>query len=268
MKRMSSKNQRLQNKHRSVPHLSPSVNPSSLTDGRWQDGDHRDDVVDTVQDAQPQQDQEQAQPEEVAVTNTVLTYQPPPGSSLPPEPSSIGPSLPPEDESQAYPEEMDQDDIEREDSTQPPSSPYTANRALIHNLTLPTVPNLDIPPSPPASPSSAIAHAALTARIDKFLELKRKKSTHFNAKIADSHALKNPPLMDKLLGFAGIGVAFDEASVVATEQYTTTLPTDLWDPSSFPEWAYRAQLRKSQERVLKEKGREKGEAVQFVPASS
>lgn len=155
---------------------------------------------------------------------------------------------------------MDQDSIEQ-DTSQPPSSPYTANRSLVHNLTLPTVPNLDIPPSPPPSPSSATAQAALTARIDKFLELKRKKGTHFNAKIADSHALKNPPLMDKLLAFVGVGTD-------AMEQYATTLPTDLWDPSSFPEWAYRGQLRRSQERLQKEKGRERGEAVQFVPATS
>lgn len=162
---------------------------------------------------------------------------------------------------------MDQDPTEQ-DTSQPPSSPYTANRSLIHNLTLPTVPNLDIPPSPPTSPSSATAQAALTARIDKFLELKRKKDTHFNAKIADSHALKNPPLMDKLLAFVGVGTTFDEGPAVATEQYATTLPTDLWDPSSFPEWAYRGQLRRSQERLQKDKGRERGEAVHFVPATS
>lgn len=163
---------------------------------------------------------------------------------------------------------MDEDPTQ-EDASQPPASPYTANRSLIHNLTLPTVPNLDIPPSPPASPSSATAQAALTARIDKFLELKRKKGTHFNAKIADSHALKNPPLMDKLLGFVGVGTAFDdEGPAAGTEQYATTLPTDMWDPSSFPEWAYRGQLRKAHEKVQKEKGREKGEAVRFVPASS
>lgn len=162
---------------------------------------------------------------------------------------------------------MDQDPTD-EGTSLPPSSPYTANRSLIHNLTLPTVPNLDIPPSPPASPSSATAQAALTAKFDKFLELKRKKGTHFNAKIADSHALKNPPLMDKLLAFVGVGTAFDEGPAAAAEQYATTLPTELWDPSSFPEWAYRSQLRKSHERVQKDKSRERGEAVQFVPGTS
>lgn len=186
---------------------------------------------------------------------------------MPPDSASIGPSLPPEDGGQSYPEEMDQY-VSDEDPSQPPASPYTANRSLIHNLTLPTVPDLDIPPSPPGSPSLIPAHTALTAKIDKFLELKRKKGTHFNARIADSHALRNPPLMDKLLGFVGVGTTFSEDSVAGTEQYATTLPTELWDPSSFPDWAYRVQLRKTQERLQKEKGRERGEAVQFVPASS
>lgn len=149
-----------------------------------------------------------------------------------------------------------------------PSSPYSANRSLIHTLTLPTVPNMDIPPSAPGSPSSSSTQATLTAKFDKFLDLKRQKGTHFNERIADSHALKNPPLMDKLLGFAGVGVSFEDASVEGLGQYATTLPAELWDPAAFPEWAYRGPLRKAQEKVQKERGREKGEAVHFVPASS
>lgn len=74
--------------------------------------------------------------------------------------------------------------------------------------------------------------------------------------------------MDKLLGFAGVGTSFADGAAKGTEQYATTLPNDLWDPAGFPDWAYRTQLRKAQEKVQKERGREKGEAVQFVPASS
>lgn len=148
------------------------------------------------------------------------------------------------------------------DPSQPPSSPYTTNRNLIHTLTMPTVANLDIPPSPPpGSPSSDAAQAALTARFDNFLELKRKKGVHFNARIAESHSFKNPAQTDKLLGFVGLDPA-------GTEQYGTVLPRELWDPAAFPEWAYRKELRKAQERVQKERGRREGEAVHFVPASS
>lgn len=163
---------------------------------------------------------------------------------------------------------MDQDALTPQPSQTAPLSPYSTNRNLIHTLTLPTVPNMDIPPSPPGSPSSSAAQAALTAKFDKFLELKRKKGTHFNARIADSHALKNPPLMDKLLGFVGVGVSFEDGSTEGTQQYATTLPTELWDPAAFPEWAYRGQLRKTQEKLQKERGRERGDAVHFVPASS
>lgn len=163
---------------------------------------------------------------------------------------------------------MDQDTLTSQPDQPAPSSPYSASRSLIHNLTLPTIPNMDIPTSPPLSPSQSTAQAALTAKFEKFLELKRKKGTHFNARIADSHALKNPPLMDKLLSFVGVGVGFEAGAVEGTEQYATTLPTELWDPAAFPEWAYRGPLRKSQETLQKERGRERGEAVQFVPASS
>lgn len=163
---------------------------------------------------------------------------------------------------------MDQETLTSQPEQPAPSSPYSAARSLIHTLTLPTVPNMDIPPSPPSSPSQITSQAALSAKLDKFLELKRKKGIHFNARIADSHALKNPPLMDKLLGFVGVGVDVENGAVEGTEQYATTLPTELWDPAAFPEWAYRGPLRKSQEKLQKERGREKGEAVQFVPASS
>lgn len=188
----------------------------------------------------------------------------------PPDAIAIGPTLPPaeEESAEAYPEEMDQDVLTSQPDQPTPSSPYSAARSLIHTLTLPTVPNMDIPPSPPSSPSQSTAQAALTVKFDKFLELKRKKGTHFNARIADSHALKNPPLMDKLLGFVGVGASFEEGTLEGTEQYATTLPTELWDPAAFPEWAYRGPLRKSQERTQKERGRERGEAVQFVPATS
>ncbi|PSR82271.1 HCNGP-like protein-domain-containing protein [Coniella lustricola] len=227
---------------------------------------------DIASETQPLEVQSPAQPEPAHVETEMLS-----GPTLPQQVAAIGPSLPPVGAAAegAYPEAMDDDDDNDDgdqDGAQPdqsaPASPYTANRSAIHNLTLPTVPNLDIPPSPPASPSANSAQAALTAKFDKFLELKRNKGTHFNARIADSHALKNPPLMDKLLGFVGVGTSFESGAAKGTEQYATTLPNDLWDPACFPDWAYRNSLRKAQEKVQKEKAREKGEAVQFVSASS
>jgi hypothetical protein len=120
---------------------------------------------------------------------------------------------------------------------------------------------MTIPPSPPGTPPPTAA--ALTAKFDNFLELKRTKGVHFNARLASSMALRNPALMDKLLGFAGIDSL--------AGQYETTLTGEEcgWDARTLPEWAGRDALRKSQERMSKERERGRGEPLEFVvPASS
>lgn len=50
-------------------------------------------------------------------------------------------------------------------------------------------------------------------------------------------------------------------------QYETTVSLDLYDPSGFPEWAYRDKLRKAREGVVKEKEKEDkagGRTIEFV----
>jgi hypothetical protein len=162
----------------------------------------------------------------------------------------LGPSLPSADAiTNALPDP--------DESQEPPASPYSANRALIHDLTLPSVPNLDIPPSPPGSPP-----LGANKKIDQFLQLK-KKGVHFNSKLEQSTALRNPSLMDKLLDFVGI----DEVG-----QYETTLPKELWDPRGFPEWAFRDKLSKSREKIAKEKEADRTgggrTAIDFVASNS
>ncbi|KAI9809867.1 MAG: hypothetical protein M1825_000300 [Sarcosagium campestre] len=140
-------------------------------------------------------------------------------------------------------------------STSRPQSPYSAGRALLRDLTLPQVPNLDIPPSPPGSPP-----ADTNAKFANFIQLKR-QGVHFNEKLARSSALKNPSLLQKLMSFAGI----DERG-----QYATTLPEELWDPNGFPPWAYKEELAQSQQDVTKRKEEEKAriqrESIEFVPS--
>jgi hypothetical protein len=137
-----------------------------------------------------------------------------------------------------------------------PQSPYSANRALLRDLTLPSLPIYDIPPTPPGSPV-----ASTNAKFKHFLELK-KKGVHFNEKLSKSAAMKNPSLMQKLMDFSGI----DE-----TSQYSTTLPKDLWDPRAFPENAFKEELARNQKKILKRKEEEKlrgqRDAVDFVPAT-
>lgn len=114
------------------------------------------------------------------------------------------------------------------------SSPFSTSLSLIHDLTLPPVPNLDIPPSPPGSPNPMA-----NSKFAHFLSLK-KQGTHFNEKLAGSSSLKNPSLLQKMMDHAGI----DEQA-----QYSTSLPLDLWDMSSLPEWGFKEQLLKTQQEV-------------------
>lgn len=68
--------------------------------------------------------------------------------------------------------------------------------------------------------------------------------------------------MQKLMDFSDI----DEAG-----QYSTTLPKGLWNPEAFPEYAYKEELAKSQQKILKRKEGEKAkgqrQSVDFVPAT-
>lgn len=138
-----------------------------------------------------------------------------------------------------------------------PQSPYTARRALIRDMILPPIPNLDIPPSPPGSPRPEMDN-----KFAHFLELK-KHGVHFNDKLARSSALKNPGLLQKLMGFAGLE---------EPDQYASTLAKEIWDPAGFPAWAYREELGKSQQEMQKrmeeEKTRVQRDAIDFVSATS
>lgn len=137
-----------------------------------------------------------------------------------------------------------------------PGSPYTSRRAIIQNLTLPTVPNFDIPPSPPGSPPQRA-----TNKFAQFLELK-KKGQHFNQRLENSSVLRDPGHSQKLMDFAGIN---------EEEQHASTLSEGLAVPAVFPPWAYVEELRASQKRISKAKEQEKArtprEAIDFVSAT-
>ncbi|CAO2648805.1 Nn.00g097540.m01.CDS01 [Neocucurbitaria sp. VM-36] len=137
-----------------------------------------------------------------------------------------------------------------------PGSPYTSNRALVQNLTLPTVPNFDIPPSPPGSPSQRA-----TNKFAQFLELK-KKGQHFNQRIEGSSVLRDPGHLQRLLDFAGIS---------EEDSHMSTLSEDIAVPAVFPDWAYVEELRASQKRSAKAQEQERSKApretINFVSAT-
>jgi hypothetical protein len=87
-----------------------------------------------------------------------------------------------------------------------------------------------------------------------YLELK-KQGTHFNEKLANSSALKNPSLLNRLM---------DHAGIEKRQQYASTLPLDVWNPDGFPDWAYKEGLAKRQEEG---RTRARGGAVDFVSGS-
>jgi hypothetical protein len=95
------------------------------------------------------------------------------------------------------------------------------------------------------------------------LELK-KQGVHFNEKLAKSSALKNPMMFEKLLAFARLDNEVAE--------YATTLPMDLWDPKSFPEWAYKDKFAAAQQKMAKARELERSktvrESLEFVPATA
>ncbi|KAI1461923.1 HCNGP-like protein-domain-containing protein [Annulohypoxylon moriforme] len=171
------------------------------------------------------------------------------GPQIGPAPApAAGPSFPPLEEAPLEDDEADAG------PGLPPGSPYTATRALLRDLTLPPIPNTDMPPSPPGSPPPATS-----AKFERFLELK-KQDVHFNSKVAQNPSLRNPALTEKLLAFVELGGAAD--------QYQTTLPADIWDPTAFPRWAYKEQLKQSQAEVEKARARGKGAPVEFVAATA
>ncbi|OJJ47432.1 hypothetical protein ASPZODRAFT_130892 [Penicilliopsis zonata CBS 506.65] len=110
----------------------------------------------------------------------------------------------------------------------------TSDRALIQDLTLPPVPDLNIPPSPPGSPNPAA-----NAKIEHFLSLKT-KGVHFNEKLAGSTSLRNPSLLKKLMSHAGI---------TDSAQYNTSMPLEIWDPAGLPTWGFKEELFKSQKNI-------------------
>ncbi|XPS79322.1 hypothetical protein M3J09_011307 [Ascochyta lentis] len=138
----------------------------------------------------------------------------------------------------------------------PPGSPYTSNRAIIQNLTLPTVPNFEIPASPPGSPPQQA-----TKKFAQFLELKN-KGQHFNQRLESSSVLRDPGHSQKLMNFAGIS---------EEEQHASVLSKGLAVPAVFPPWAYVEELKASQKRIFKAKEQEKArtprEAIDFVSAT-
>lgn len=187
--------------------------------------------------------------DQVAALSTSSAPDLPAGDTLKPQlnGTSTGPMVGPE-----IPQDLLNDRNESGSAVEPQSE-----RAIIRELTMPPIPNFDIPPSPPGSPDPVAEK-----KFKHFLDLKS-QGVHFNEKLASSSSLKNPSLLTKLMEHAGIA---------PQDAYSTSLPTDVWDPLGLPSWAFKEELLKSSQEVAKReeerRGRGQRDAIDFVPGTA
>ena len=225
--------------------MSPDFPQTSLT--RWQGKSTEQDILqDRPQIPQPSEPTSQVKPRE----DDNIGPLPGPSASRSAEP--LGPSIHPEDE-----------DDEDDRTTVPPLSPYTYERQRIQELTMPAVPNFDIPDSPPppiAGSEAAVTLADTTVKFTRFLALK-KQGVHFNERLQESAALRNPSLLPKLRDWAGI---------TQEQSYASSLPAEVAVPGIWPEECYVDGLIRQNERRLKKAKGKAGERdrMDFVPAST
>ncbi len=135
----------------------------------------------------------------------------------------VGPSMPERSHMEAG---------NQQEGYSPQPQPPMSEREEIHYLTQATHPMTSIPPSPPGSPD-----AALDAKFKRFLELKT-QGVHFNEDLAKKSSFRNPGLLATMMTRAGLQ---DD------DQYKTSLPLDVFDPTGFPPSAYKEELWRSQQ---------------------
>lgn len=120
-----------------------------------------------------------------------------------------------------------------------------SERDAIRYLTPAPVPMTSIPVSPPGSPDPAA-----NARFARFLELKA-KGVHINEDLCKKSSFLNPGLLTAMMDRVGM----DEE-----DQYSTSLPLEVWNPRNFPEWAYKEGLLRSQKEIT-DKDKEQKKAL-------
>ncbi|GIZ49663.1 hypothetical protein CKM354_001269100 [Cercospora kikuchii] len=138
--------------------------------------------------------------------------------------------------------------------------PYAFERQRLRELTMPTLPNFDIPDSPPPptrNSEEAAVLAATTKKLERFLELK-KQGVHFNDRLQNTTSLRNPSLLPKLMEFAGL---------TREDGYASSLSEDVAVPVKWPEECYIEALVQQNERREKKRLRDR-DHVDFVPAKS
>ncbi|KAK6534606.1 hypothetical protein TWF281_005914 [Arthrobotrys megalospora] len=156
-------------------------------------------------------------PSVAAPASAVLAVSSPPPIQGPQIPSqnevdTFGPMRPPSAEMEYPPS----DDNEGSGPASPPLSPYSHARSLLRSYTIPNLtPDFSIPESPPGSPPAGTSKQFAT-----FLNLK-KKNVHFNQKLLQTTALRNPNLLENLMTHVGMD---------SVGQYASNWSKEIWNP--------------------------------------
>lgn len=168
------------------------------------------------------------------------------GPALEPHPSSAGTSSLPETKN------TPRNESRRLSADDGSLSPYSWAMNKRRELTMPPVPNFDIPPPPQET-----APAAIEAKFKHFLQLKS-KGLHFNNDLDTKHEFKDPAYMEKRLKFAG---------VEPQNEYECTLSKDCYD-TDWPEDAYYDKMKEKQvAEAARRREARKGQSREFVRSS-
>lgn len=171
---------------------------------------------------------------------------------------SLGPVAGPSAESKMGPaaEEIAHTSEKRgldEDDNEEPLSPYSKRMNRRRELTMPPVPNFDIPPPPQQAAPLAVERKFLN-----FLKIKR-RGMHLNQNLEAKHEFKDPEFMDKQLKFLGLN---------QETQYNCTLSKDALD-MDWPESAYHDKYAALVKAEMEAREQAKlGHAREFVVAAA
>lgn len=137
----------------------------------------------------------------------------------------VGPAMPTESALPGY----EDDDVE--------DLPQMPERDMLRYLTQPSRPMTSLPPE-----TDEYADPGVTSKIKRLLEFKA-KGRHFNEDLATNTSFRNPNLFASLL---------ERGNLPPQVQYASSLPSNLFSPDSFPDWAYKENLHKSQKEISSE----------------
>jgi hypothetical protein len=170
----------------------------------------------------------------ISARNVTIEDDPEPGDPPPRPPSPPSRKLSPSPAQQTSSHQISPSpqviDLDTPASDEPEfMSQLAYTNALIRQATMPILPHdledFGIPPSPPGTPDPT-----LSQKLQNFRQL-RDRGVYFNDRLGGNRGFRNPKLLEKLRGYAGI-----------EDEYGSHLPLSTWNPHGFQEDQYYDRL--------------------------